>query len=108
MQPPSFDEFMRKQNIRDGSASEELEPFTLEECPTPGCKCKKLNPVYENGLIAGFSCESGCEFTTKRNTFTGDIVYFSLDSFNELRFGDPASIRGMKFNPLGEPYTEWY
>ncbi len=107
MQPPSFEEFIKQKNSRNESG-EELEPFTLEVCPTPGCKCKKLHPSYEGTSLKGFSCDFGCSFIAKRNTFTGDLICFELEKFKESRFDDPDGIRGMKFNPLGEPYTDWY
>lgn len=106
---PTFDEFMKKkQTTADGLDAGELEEFTLEMCPTPGCKCGRLTPRYEDGLIVGFSCQLGCEFSAKRNVFTGDVVYYKLEKFLEPRFEDPESVRDMKFNPVGEIYTDWY
>jgi hypothetical protein len=107
MRPPSFEDFIRSQ--REGAAGEEgMEVLSLETCPTPGCNCAKLHPTYENGLLTALACANGCRFIVKRNVFTGDILYFALVGFDETRFDDPASVRGMKFNVLGECYTEWY
>ena len=108
MRPPSFDEFMEKEKDADAFSQDNPEPFLLEVCPTPGCNCGKIHPYFEDGLLTGFTCESGCEFTAKRNAFTGDFIYFMLDTFVESRFKNPSDIRGMKFNPLGETYTDWY
>jgi len=109
MQPPSFEDFMKKKRIvPDGFSEEDLEPFQLEVCPTPGCRSDELTPKYEDGLIVSFSCGKGCHFTAKRNTFNGDLIYFKLEKFEEILFSNPDDIRDMKFNPLGEAYTDWY
>ena len=109
MRPPSFEEFMKKQRtVPEGVGEGEVEEFKLEVCPTPGCGCEELHPKYDNELITGFSCEKGCLFTAKRNAFTGDLIYYKLEMFIESRFSDPVGIRGMKFSPLGEAYTDWY
>lgn len=107
MRPPSFEEFMKLQRAGVDSP-EDVEPFTLEACPTPGCKSEELIPEYEDKRLTGFTCSHGCKFTVKRNVFTGDIVCFSLESFDEKRVPDPEDTKGMKFTILGECFTEWY
>ena len=106
MQPPSFDEFIKQQN--GPGVDDTPEELAFCECPTPGCGSKVLSPQYEDRLLTGFSCDRGCVFSVKRNAFTGDITYFLLVKFDESRFMDPGSIRGMKFTPLGECYADWY
>jgi hypothetical protein len=106
MQPLSFDEFLKQQQAK--CVDDQSNGLKLSACPTPGCGSTELIPFYEDGILDRFSCDSGCHFTVKRNAFTGEIVYFHLDSFDESRFPDPGSIRGMKFNPVGECYADWY
>ena len=107
MRPPSFEEFMKLQKA-GAENPEDMEPFPLEECPTPGCKADELIPEYAEGRLTGFRCNHGCKFSVKRNVFTGDIVCFSLESFDEKLLDDPDGVKGMKFTTLGECFTEWY
>lgn len=107
MQPPSFDDFLRRESSSTPTDREgPKEPFTLSKCPTPGCDSGILKPEYDCNQLVGFSCASGCEFAVRRNVFTGDIMYFKLDNM-VLSASRPDS-RGMKFTCLGEPYTDWY
>jgi hypothetical protein len=109
MQPPSFDEFISKSKSTCApGVTQVANEIEFDNCPTPGCGCKEIIPRSENGVFTSFSCDGGCVFSVKRNAFTGDIVYFKLERFNESRFKQPENIRGMKFNPCGEPYTDWY
>ena len=107
MQPPSFDDFLRKQASNDPTDKSGVkEPFALEVCPTPGCGCRSVMPKYEGDQVAGFTCASGCVFSVRRNVFTGEIMYYRLDDMPlSPSREDP---RGMKFSLLGEPYTDWY
>ena len=107
MQPPSFDDFIRRH--RSGSVAEKnepQEPLALTTCPAPGCGSHSLMPHYDGGFVVGFTCANGCEFSVRRNVFTGDVMYYRLDSMPLSR--DSKDICGMKFNALGEPYTDWY
>jgi hypothetical protein len=107
MQPPSFDDFLRRESA--GTPTDRggpKEPFTLSKCPTPGCSCEILKPEYDCNQLVGFSCANGCEFSVRRNVFTGDIMYFRLD--NMVLSTTRTDSRGMKFTSLGEPYTDWY
>lgn len=105
MQPPSFDEFIRKDA---GKKAEQIveEPFLLTVCPVPGCGSAALRAQYERGQLVGFSCANGCRLSVRRNVFTGDVMYYILD--DTLVSHAHADSRGMKFTPLGEPYTDWY
>lgn len=84
------------------------ESFTLANCPTPNCSGRKLDTTFEEGFLVRFSCANGCKFLVHRNAFTQEIIYFQLHSFNESHFTDPDYIRGLKFNPVGEKYVDWY
>jgi hypothetical protein len=107
MQLPSFDDFLRRNSENtSASQSKEKEPFSLEACPTPGCGCHALNARYDGGQVCGFNCANGCEFTVRRNVFTGDVMYYKLE--NMVLTPQLEDSRGMKFNALGEPYTDWY
>ena len=107
MQPPSFDEFIRKRDSRHSEQGVEDE-FQLVECPTPGCKSHAVHPAWDRERIIGFSCSNGCKFTAKRNAFTGEIIYYHLDDCNPAVVGSSVDAIGMKFSFLGEPYTDWY
>lgn len=106
MQPPSFEEFMNKQSAKDAPSAHEV--LNLTECPVPGCPGKHLKPGYEKGVLTSFTCENGCKFSAHRNIFTNDIVFYQLDQFVEAHFVRPELIRGLKFNPIGEKYVDWY
>jgi hypothetical protein len=106
MRPPSFEEFMAKHST--GKGTEGTEPLSLTECPIPECSGKKLFPKYKDGLLTNFTCENGCSFSVHRNIFTNDIVFYQLDSFIESHFLKPQHIRGLKFNPVGQKYVDWY
>jgi len=109
MRPPSFDEFMEREKGPEAFSLENPEPIRFETCPTPGCGSKHLHPEYDDaGQLTGFSCGHGCTFSVKRNTFTGEFAYYQLVSFDETNVEDPASLRGIKFNVLGEIFTDWY
>ncbi len=108
MRPPSYDEFINEEQDDNAFSPENPEPFVLEVCPVPGCKCKALHTVFEEGVVKGFWCEDGCNLTAKHNAFTNDLICYSLDKFDESRFEDPRSMHGMKFNPMGEIFTDWY
>jgi hypothetical protein len=107
MPPSSFDDFLRRESantpIDRGGAKE---TFTISKCPTPGCGCGALKPEFDSGQITGFACAEGCEFSVRRNVFTGDIMYFKLD--NMVLSITRSDSRGMKFTSLGEVYTDWY
>jgi hypothetical protein len=109
MQPPSFEEFIRNQSESTVTArGDTFEHFTLEKCPTPGCDCGRVTPRWRNGKMMGFSCEFGCVFTAQRNAFTGEVMYFRLERFDVTRIPNASDIKGMKFSPLGEVYTDWF
>lgn len=109
MQPPSFEDFIKNTKVRpEGSPEGVEEELAVETCPTPGCKGTELTPVHEEGLILGFSCEKGCEFSVKRNAFTGEIIYYKLEKFDEKAVPSPDDVQGMKFTVLGEVFTDWY
>lgn len=109
MQPPSFDEFMKQEQGPGNLVNPDSpEPFTLTKCPTPNCGGRKFDTTYEGGYLVRFSCEKGCVLSVHRNAFTQEIIYYQLDSFNESHFTDPDYIRGLKFNPVGEKYVDWY
>ncbi len=108
MQPPSFDEFLRRQRETAEASDGSAESLTIEKCPTPGCECGQLHPFLDDGLITGFRCDKGCVYSARRNVFTGDIVYFKLDELDVTRVSNAGELRGIKFNSLGEPYTDWY
>jgi hypothetical protein len=108
MEPLSFDEFMKQEKKAGPPGEVENEPFDIENCPLPGCGSKELTPVHEDGLIKGFSCDKGCSFMVKRNSFTGDFVYYFLSDFVKDRFDDPDSFAGIKISAIGEVYTDWY
>lgn len=109
MEPLSFDEFIRQESEKNGGKHNgPLEPFSIEKCPVPGCNCGRVHPSWEDGLITGFRCDHGCVFTVKRNAFTGDIIYYKLEEFDVTRIPQANDVKGMKFNALGEPYTDWY
>ena len=107
MQPPSFEEFMAQRTAGRVPGGQE-EPLKLQECPIPECTGSRLLPIYKDGLLTGFKCEKGCAFSVHRNIFTNDIVFYQLDSFIESNFKRPEHIRGLKFNPVGEKYVDWY
>ena len=107
MQPQSFDDFLKAEQEAEGLVDPAAE-FSLTVCPTPGCGSEELTTSIEDGLFSGFTCHNGCRFVAKRNSFTGDLIYYALVFFVERNFEDPASIRGMKFNLLGEIFTDWY
>jgi len=104
MQPPSFDDFIRRESTKSSTESPR-ETFKLETCPTPGCSSHALKVTWDGGKIMGFRCANGCEFTARRNVFTGDIMYYILTSCH-LRSAE--EVKGMKFTPLGEAYLDWY
>ncbi len=108
MQPPSFEEFVRRQEAATAVKEPTPEHFPLEKCPTPGCNCGQLHPVRKNGRITGFRCDYGCVFSARRNVFTNDITYYKLEEFDVTRIPDSSEVKGMKFNPLGEPYADWF
>jgi hypothetical protein len=108
MQLPSFDDFVRKSSGNTAtSQNTEKETFSFETCPTPGCGCHALKARYDGGQVCGFVCANGCEFSVRRNVFTGEIMYYKLENMILSPTQDSDS-RGMKFNALGEPYTDWY
>jgi hypothetical protein len=109
MQRRSFEEFIRQQTEENANDHEgSLEPFMIERCPVPGCNCGQVHPSWEKGLITGFRCDHGCVFSVRRNAFTGDITYYKLEEFDVTRIPKARDVKGMKFNALGEPYTDWY
>jgi len=108
MQPPSFDDFMKEKEVEGGLVGDRTEPLKFKSCPTPGCGCKVIHAVHEDGVLQGFECEEGCSYIVKRNAFTGELIYFILTAFTKSRFSDPDNLRGLKINPIGEPYTDWY
>lgn len=79
--------------------------FLIERCPTPGCKCNQVRPVYKNGTITGFTCTNGCSYRAKTNTFSDRIDYFELVNFNPYKV-DPNS-GGFRVNPDGSRYMSW-
>jgi hypothetical protein len=108
MQLPSFDDFVRRtENTSTTSQTKEKEAFSLEACPTPGCGCHALKARFEGGQVCGFACANGCEFSVRRNVFTGDVMYYKLEKVLQSQ-NVACDSRGMKFNALGEPYTDWY
>ena len=109
MRPPSYEEFMKRDAGPEAFSPEQPEPILLETCPTPSCGSKHLHPEYDSsGLLTGVTCGHGCVLSVKRNAFTNEITYFQLVSFNESNVSDPHSVRGIKFSPVGEIYTDWY
>jgi len=109
MRPPSFEDFMDQEKGIEAFSADNPEPLLLESCPTPGCSSEHMHPEYDTeGLLSGFFCGHGCAYTVKRNTFTKDITYFQLVSFNESNVEDPASVVGIKINTCGEVFTQWY
>ncbi len=109
MRPPSYEEFMKRDAGPEAFSPEQPEPILFETCPTPGCGSKHLHPEYDSsGLLSGVTCGHGCVLTVRRNAFTSEIIYFQLISFNESNVGDPLSVKGIKFSPVGDIYTDWY
>jgi hypothetical protein len=107
MQPPSFDDFIKRECTRSVIEKERpIEQLALITCPTPGCGTHALLPIYEDGALSGFSCANGCEFSVRRNVFTGEIMYFKLERLPNSP--ESRDLCGMKFSVLGEPYTDWY
>ena len=107
MHIPSFDDFLRRESASTStSQSEEKESFSIAICPTPGCGSRALKAHFEGGRISGFTCAGGCEFSVRRNVFTGEIMYYKLE--NMILSPLTEDSRGMKFTILGETYTDWY
>lgn len=108
MQPPTFEEFAHSRKP-DSNGDHHLEDFNIEKCPTPGCECHEVHPFHEDAaIIDGFTCGNGCHFIAKRNAFTGEIICYQLTDYNSLLVFTNRDVIGLKFNPLGEPYTDWY
>jgi len=107
MRPESFDDFIRREKVASGGENAAQE-FQLEVCPTPDCGSTHLTLDYDNGSFIGFTCDNGCKYIVKRNAFTGDLMYFQLVDCDTTRVPSAKDARGMKFNPLGEPYADWY
>lgn len=107
MQPQTFEEFIKQEKARTETGDGTQEAFEIERCPTPGCKCGQVHPSWRRGNIYGFRCDFGCVFTVRRNAFTGKIIYYALQTFDVTRIPMSGEVRGMKFNPVGEEYTDW-
>ena len=109
MRPPSFEDFMNQEKGVEAFSPDNPEPLLIESCPTPGCSSKDIHPEYdEEGLLSAFSCGHDCRYAVKRNTFTKDITYFELVSFDESNVEDSASVAGIKINTCGDVFTQWY
>jgi hypothetical protein len=106
MQPPTFDDFLKNHAVSD--SEEHFEELSIAVCPTPGCHSHSVHPFFSGSQIAGFTCGNGCRFTSRRNAFTNEIIYYRLDETNPAVVGSTVDVRGMKFNVMGEPYTDWY
>ncbi|MFH1677018.1 MAG: hypothetical protein ABIC40_08325 [bacterium] len=109
MQPQSFEDYIKNAKVKPEDSPEGIEEdLAIDKCPTPGCKGKELSTVHEDSAIIGFSCDKGCEFSVKRDAFTGEIIYFKLEKFNEKAVPSPDDVKGMKFTVFGEVFTDWY
>jgi len=105
MQPPSYEDFILKQ---DGSAVTEhsKEEFHITECPTPGCRNRDVKPIMSKGVITGFTCSGGCRYSVRRNPLTGNIDYYQLDAFNHYRL-DP-DVSGYRVTANGLRHIDWF
>jgi hypothetical protein len=107
MQPPSFDDFIRRECTRTVAEKDApAEQLTLSCCPAPGCGCHALLPLYDHDMVTGFTCGNGCVFSARRNVFTGEIMYYKLERMPSQSNG--SDVCGLKFTTLGEPYNDWY
>jgi hypothetical protein len=109
MKPQSFEDFIRKGRTKPpGEGENPTQEFELQGCPTPGCGCGQLHLEWDDDMFIGFRCDFGCVYKAKRNAFTGDLMYYQLIECDVTRIPNSSDVKGIKFNPLGEPYTDWY
>ena len=107
MQPPSFEDFIRKEfSVRSVAEKSAIDELSLTTCPTPGCGSHAIMLRYDDGLFAGFTCANGCVFSAHRNAFNGEFSYYQLDDMPVATCNE--TIRGMKLPAFREPHTDWY
>ncbi len=107
MKRPTYEEFATKQGLEKKSQENgKVELFLITKCPTPGCTGRKVRPIMKLGRVHGFTCDRGCEYSSKRNKFSGGIDYFELLKFNHY-FVDPG-ITGFRVKHDGTPRFDWY